>query len=990
MAGAIMPPRKTVASRITNLQKGTNKLKDSQATSQLDKSVSDLHSELESANTAILNLEISLAEKTALCESLLIQLEACQKNSAWLSQDLDKFREKYQELYRELRTARQGRARGVLRNSVLAGKISELKAIDRDRFLEVKEHTRISAEATKALVKLQDQHAFITENIMESMRNLETHMQEKVRVVKQKLKESSKVITTLRKAQKSASSRQERAVRVALNKTIKEKSVHKLLHNGVYTNETRSLVRQLAHAGCSQSKVGYIITTVFQSAGVETVGEVSRRSVNCMIKEGYLAAQLQLGHEMANAESMTFSADGTSHRGINYNSRHVNFKAEDYGSGSGETKRTTRFLGVQSSADGTSEESIKDIKKILGNIVDLYKRSHLGKRTGNLARVVEILIKVTGAHGDHCPKEKKDGALLESEKRDAVNQILGEKVMLDKTNEQLYHIINAAEKQLMNDVGGVPGWIALSVEEQVEAKARMMEAIVMHLGEQAFTLLSDDEKRIMRLFIWAGCGCHKDLNTVRGGYATMKKWWEENDIDPPILLANRDNAAVLKEVEPGDDVVTPAQERAFEMTDRGGIKATQLAGAIFNHKNDKVGHHNVFRWWWEKNVGSQFTFPDTSNTRFQSHCNAAAALLLHLPQFIKFLEYIRDVKQSGTFNHMEQNLWNALHCTATKTEMAVLALYAQAITHPYMKVVCATGEKQENMLNLGPFHQKVQNHMQRIIGDPKFLLGRNASYEMGSLDGKDWNSPEIFNSIQMMSPELPHLEPLLVSFFKGASKTWKRFTSEFAPGGLIDEATVEERELAWMPATNDVNEGALGSFRVLLRRQPQLTQQGYNALSMFFRNDTEAFMKAKFTEKEDHSFLRSEAREIKGDEKKKKLEYVDHNEARAKQQAATRIKTKERREKDAEWAATITINLKRTTFADLKGPALKKQLKIFKLAGAPNLKKINTSTKVDDIRKALMDSVKLHKQGEWAPTVEIDEDTGEDFAWELEDDESDG
>ncbi|KAF8813548.1 hypothetical protein BYT27DRAFT_7251075 [Phlegmacium glaucopus] len=837
-----------------------------------------------------------------------------------------------------------------------------------DISLEVKEHSHISAEATKALAKLQDRHAFITEKIMGSMRNLEEHMQEKIGVVKQKLKESSKVIATLRKAQKSSSSRQERAVRVALNKVIKEKSVQKLLHKGVYTDETCSLVRQLTHAGCSQSKVGYIITAVFQSAGVETVGKV--RSVNRMIKEGYLAAQLQLGHEMANEESMTFSADGTSHHGINYNSHHVNLKAEDYGSESGEACRATCVLGVQSSADGTSEESIKDMKKILGNIVDLYNRSPLGKRAGNLCRVLEILIKVTGVHSDHCAKEKKDAALLESEKKDAVNQKLGEKVMLDKTNEQLYHIIDAAEKQLMNDIGGVLKWVALSVEEQIEAKAMMMEAIVMHLGEQASTLLSR-------------------------GNGTMKKWWEENDIDPRILLANRDNAAVLKEVGPGDDVVTSAQERAFEMTDRGGITATQLAGAIFNHKNDKVGHHNVFRWWWEKNVGSQFTFPDTSNTRFQSHCNAAAALLLHLPQFIEFLKYIRDVKQSGKFNHMEQNLWNALHCTATKTEMAVLALYAQAITHPYMKVVRATGEKQENMLNLGPFHQRVQNHMQRIIGDPKFLLGPNASYKMGSLDGMDWNSPEIVNAIQKMSPELPYLEPLLVSFFKGASETWKQFTSEFAPGGLIDEATVEERELAWMPATNDVNEGALGSFHVLLCRQPQLTQQGYNALSMFFRNDTEAFMKAKFTEKEDHSFLRSEAEacEIKGDEKENKLEYVDHNEARtsyhAKQQAATRAKTKERRQKDEEWAAEVKINLKRITFADLKGLALKKQLKIFKLAGAPNLKKINTSTKVDDIRKALMDSIQLYRQGEWAPTMEIEDDTGEDFAWESEDDESD-
>ncbi|KAF8815542.1 hypothetical protein BYT27DRAFT_7225035 [Phlegmacium glaucopus] len=794
-----MPPKKTTVSRKANAQKGA---KVSEVTPQLETDVSDLHSELE-------------------------------------------LREKYQKLYREVRTERQGRARGLMRNSVLKEKITVLKAINMDISLEVKEHSHISAEATKALAKLQDRHAFITEKIMGSMRNLEEHMQEKVGVVKQKLKESSKVIATLRKAQKSSSSRQEWA----------EKSVQKLLHKGVYTDETCSLVRQLTHAGCSQSKVGYIITTVFQSAGVETVGKVSCRSVNRMIKEGYLAAQLQLGHEMANAESMTFSADGTSHRGINYNSRHVNLKAEDYGSESGEACRTTRFLGVQSSADGTSEESIKDMKKILGNIVDLYNRSPLGKRAGNLCRELEILIKVTGVH-------KKDAALLESEKRDAVNQILGEQVMLDKTNEQLYHIIDAAEKQLMNDIGGVLKWVALSVEEQIEAKAMMMEAIVIHLGEQAFTLLSSDEQRILRLFIWAGCGCHKDLNTVRGGNGTMKKWWEENDIDPPILLANRDNAAVLKEVGPGDDVVTSAQERAFEMTDRGGIKATQLAGAICNHKNDKVGHHNVFRWWWEKNVGSQFTFPDTSNTRFQSHCNAAAALLLHLPHYIL-------INPTVAYLQSKENLWNALHCTATKTEMAVLALYAQAITHPYMKVVCATGEKQENMLNLGPFHQRVQNHMQRII--------------------------EIVNAIQKMSPELPYLEPLLVSFFKGASETWKRFTSEFAPGGLIDEATVEERELAWMPATNDVNEGALGSFRVLLHRQPQLTQQGL---------------------------------------------------------------------------------------------ALKKQLKIFKLAGAPNLKKINTSTKVDDIRKALMDSIQLYRQGEWAPTMEIEDDTGEDFAWESEDDES--
>ena len=118
---------------------------------------------------------------------------------------------------------------------------------------------------------------------------------------------------------------------------------------------------------------------------------------------------------------------------------------------------------------------------------------------------------------------------------------------------------------------------------------------------------------------------------------------------------------------------------------------------------------------------------------------------------------------------------------------------------------------------------------------------------MGSLD--------VIKAINKMELDLPHLKPVLVTFFKGAAETWKQFTSEFAPGGLIDEATVEEKKLAWMPATNDVNEGALGSFRVLMRQQPQLTLLGHNALAMFFQNDTEAFMAKMVTEKEDYTFL---------------------------------------------------------------------------------------------------------------------------------------
>jgi hypothetical protein len=165
---------------------------------------------------------------------------------------------------------------------------------------------------------------------------------------------------------------------------------------------------------------------------------------------------------------------------------------------------------------------------------------------------------------------------------------------------------------------------------------------------------------------------------------------------------------------------------------------------------------------------------------------------------------------------MESNLWKALHDPATLSELAILALYGEAVSYPYIKAIRSaseSGEKQ-NMLDLGPLHQKVSTHIQTIITNPFNLLCENPSSDIASLEGDEWQHPGIFKSIHELS--LPHLEDLLVAFFTGADETWTRFTSEFAPGGLIDAATTEERDLAWMPATNDENEGALGSFRKLI------------------------------------------------------------------------------------------------------------------------------------------------------------------------------
>ena len=37
------------------------------------------------------------------------------------------------------------------------------------------------------------------------------------------------------------------------------------------------------------------------------------------------------------------------------------------------------------------------------------------------------------------------------------------------------------------------------------------------------------------------------------------KWWSNNNVEPPTLLANRDNAAILKDISTEDDVENPDQ-----------------------------------------------------------------------------------------------------------------------------------------------------------------------------------------------------------------------------------------------------------------------------------------------------------------------------------------------------------------------------------------------------------------------------------------------
>ncbi|KAF8238172.1 hypothetical protein L208DRAFT_1140821, partial [Tricholoma matsutake] len=68
------------------------------------------------------------------------------------------------------------------------------------------------------------------------------------------------------------------------------------------------------------------------------------------------------------------------------------------------------------------------------------------------------------------------------------------------------------------------------------------------------------------------------------------------------------------------------------------------------------------------------------------------------------------------------NLYNALHDIPTLTELTVMVLYSQAVTHPYMCIVQGPGTEETNVLDLGDFHWDVQEFVAAIIEDPERLI----------------------------------------------------------------------------------------------------------------------------------------------------------------------------------------------------------------------------------------------------------------------------
>ena len=173
------------------------------------------------------------------------------------------------------------------------------------------------------------------------------------------------------------------------------------------------------------------------------------------------------------------------------------------------------------------------------------------------------------------------------EVHDARLQILGEDEVLDQPDAQTDPAFEKARAEMIENVGGLSALDALPYGEKALKSAMIIKNALISLGESDYAVLSEEDKQLLDFYIWVGCGCHKNANSVRGGNSFMIEWWDKNGIVGPVLLANRDNCRILDDAAENGNPPTSAEELAHNATTHGGVKAADIAGVIFHHKDDK-------------------------------------------------------------------------------------------------------------------------------------------------------------------------------------------------------------------------------------------------------------------------------------------------------------------------------------------------------------------------------------------------------------------
>ena len=236
----------------------------------------------------------------------------------------------------------------------------------------------------------------------------------------------------------------------------------------------------------------------------------------------------------------------------------------------------------------TSQTQFESWQKRLYGVVSAWNVSPSGQQAPVDPRTVPVKFK--GGGTDHANDQKCLVNLFQSWKQITGHELRGEQILQAKSSEDLVRIMGEA----LYSAGKAMGtWDSLSMVEQDNLVQSAWLQLCVGEGKEAYDLLSLEEKRQVDLFLWAGCCMHKELNSAKGGNTQMTAVWKAKGIPGPILLLNKDNAAAAAYGP------SAAQKHAQDVSQAGGVKTAQLAGAVFNHSDTKKGQQDTFRYYVE-------------------------------------------------------------------------------------------------------------------------------------------------------------------------------------------------------------------------------------------------------------------------------------------------------------------------------------------------------------------------------------------------------
>ncbi|KAJ7436598.1 hypothetical protein FB451DRAFT_1453881 [Mycena latifolia] len=800
-----------------------------------------------------------------------------------------------------------------------------------------RERTTKQEGNTATLSSLQDtlnensMHIFQLQRDLASANKLLTSRDSTIISLQSHLKEKQSALTQTRSLLYASRKQTQRAQTSLqeIRKAYRQLQTWNPMEHGSYSAASRELARDLSYAGCSAGKVEFVVKSCARAFG---------RAID----EGGKYGEIQLAREIMEAPGFVESSDGTTHRGITVESRHITLLAPSYAPGVDDSDTSTwthrtRFVEVAPALEHTGQRQFQGTLEAANRIADTYSRSPLAAQEKRVMDKNDYWRKKLGESKDHAADGKKEFNLSAQHKQDIVIRDLGRSAMSEAdvgTSRILLTMLNITDDELQ--AAGNISETDLAALSTAERSSLVEEVLESKLGEDKFNSLTPEQQSNACTHVFGGCCSHKDLNVLRYGVKKVESIYATYNIPPPVLLANKANSATinLSSGNPND----AALQNAIESSSSGAIKLLQLIGALLRHKDEERGYQDRCTIFMQERKLELFDldepgkFPDVSNTRYGCYTYAAAEVVCFHGIIQELVIQVIDGKtKSGQPNHVEYLILKGMNCSRTMEQLVGLALYGVCVSWRYMALVRGTKENPINLLSLTDLHRKLPKFCTHIADNPHILLDPTTPLDQLTIDGQPFVNDLLLPIIRQLLPDLPNIFLVISHMFSGCAEGWIHFTPEFHVGGTFDLLTPEQRAILFIPSTNDCSEGMLGSYRVHMRYHPNSTAHSFSNQTRTERNNTEAFIK-KVCDAAVQQFVMREVRKdgASGVQAKFRRAWAALQREKAENALKRREKAAAKKKLAAFRLATTQLEFSVDKIKVLSSPLLKAQLRVYR------------------------------------------------------------